>query len=229
MNKRITIRIHIYIYMLNICIPALSTNGWWFKPQGLETIIGNPPHLGTFRHRCSNLPASCALHEGGGSGVSTQNWRWGREPNVGAKVWKIAWEIRYYKGCVCVCVLLGIFAGFLLLHFEAFFFAKKDVGTLNTWVISYKGLTISRQFRIWVCKSIVEDITQMIWDGYNENATKSYNCQMLSWKVQPEGQVCGLRGRISPGPHSGPNVERCFPLKFLPPKGKKDGLPSIIF
>ena len=208
------------IYVNIICIPALSTNGWWFKPQGLETIICFHrlwALSGTVAQTCPRLVRCTKARIGGFS----QNWRWGREPNVGAKVWKIAWEIKYHKGCVCVCVLLGIVGGFLLLNFEVFFLRKKDV---EPWRLEW-FLTKAWPFHInlgFGCvQNTVGDITQMIWDGNNEKARKSCNCQMLSWKVQPEGQVCGLRGRISPGPHSGPNVERCFPLKFLPPKIKK--------
>lgn len=121
---------------------------------------------------------------------------------------------------VCVCCL-ELLQDFCCCTLRRFFLRKKDV---EPWRLEW-FLTKAWPFHInlgFGCvQNTVGDITQMIWDGNNEKARKSCNCQMLSWKVQPEGQVCGLRGRISPGPHSGPNVERCFPLKFLPPKIKK--------
>ena len=148
-----TFRVPRYIYMLIyvniICIPALSTNGWWFKPQGLETIICFHrlwALSGTVAQTCPRLVRCTKARIGGFS----QNWRWGREPNVGAKVWKIAWEIKYHKGCVCVCVAWNCWRIFVV-ELWGVFFAKKRCGTLKTWVISYKGLTISHQFRIWVC------------------------------------------------------------------------------
>lgn len=214
MNKRITIRIYIYVkYMYTSTLyqrmvvqaTGLGNNHCFHRIWALS---------GTVAQTCPRLVRCTKARIGGFS----QNWRWGREPNVGAKVWKIAWEIKYHKGCVCVawnCWRIFV------VELWGVFLRKKDV---EPWRLEW-FLTKAWPFHInlgFGCvQNTVEDITQMIWDGNNEKARKSCNCQMLSWKVQPEGQVCGLRGRISPGPHSGPNVERCFPLKFLPPKIKK--------
>lgn len=133
--------------MLNICIPALSTNGWWFKPQGLETIIVSTA-FGHFQAPLLKPARVLCVARRRGSGVFRRTGDEEGNLMLGLRCGKLHEKSNTTKGvCVCCLELLEDFRCWTL----RCFFAKKRCGTLKTWVISYKGLTISHQFRIWVC------------------------------------------------------------------------------
>lgn len=103
MNKRITIRIYMLIYVkYNMYTSTLYQRMVGSSHRAWKQSLF-PPHVGTFKAPLLK-PARvlCVARRRGSGGYLRRTGGWGREPNVGAKVWKIAWDIKYHKGCVCV-------------------------------------------------------------------------------------------------------------------------------